>query len=311
MNDLGGASPARVSICVCTYRRPHLLARLLDRLTEVEREAEGLAEIAVVIVDDDITRSAESVAAAAAHRFARGLRYHCSASGNISVARNAALDLGSETGDWLALTDDDCMPDVGWLRELITVQRRYGADLVTGACMDVLAAGAPAWLRDEPFLEQPIEANDGAEAEMGYIKNVLIAVEVIGRYELRFDPAFGGTGGEDAMFFYRAEERGVQHRHAEKALVLEEIPLERSSLSYALRRRFWYGNTEALTSLAQRRTSRWRMAASGAKLAISGILRPIPLLARGRRPQLRYSTSVVLQGIGRALGSFGIGIAHR
>ena len=61
VNDVGGVSPALVSICVCTYRRPHVLARLLDRLTEVEREAEGLAEIAIVIVDDDIARSAESV----------------------------------------------------------------------------------------------------------------------------------------------------------------------------------------------------------------------------------------------------------
>jgi len=288
-----------------------VLARLLDRLTEVERRAEGLAEIAVVIVDDDVDRSAESVAAEATPRFTRGLRYHCSASGNISVARNAALDLGSETGDWLALTDDDCMPDVGWLRELITVQRRYGADLVTGACMDVLSTGAPAWLHDEPFLEQPTEATDGAETEMGYIKNVLIAVDVLRRYELRFDPAFGGTGGEDAMFFYTARERGVQHRHAAKALVMEEIPLERRSLMYQLRRRFWYGNTEALTSLAHHGTSRWRMAASGAKLSIGGILRPIPRLAKGQKLQLRYSTSVVLQGLGRAVGAFGIGIAHR
>ena len=311
VNDVGGVSPALVSICVCTYRRPHVLARLLDRLTEVEREAEGLAEIAIVIVDDDIARSAESVAAQAAHRFTRGLRYHCSASGNISLARNAALDLGSETSDWLALTDDDCMPDARWLNELITVQRRYGADLVTGSCTDVLAPAAPSWLRHEPFLEPATDAIDGTETEMGYIKNALVAVEVIRRHELRFDPAFGGTGGEDAMFFYTAHERGVHHRHAARALVSEEVPLERCSLRYQLRRRFWYGNTEALTSLTHGRTSRHRMAARGAKLAVRGVLRPIARCARGRTPQLRFSASMVLQGLGRTLGATGITIDHR
>jgi succinoglycan biosynthesis protein ExoM len=311
MTDRDTTAPALVSVCVCTFRRPDMLARLLVRLAEVAHDARDVAEVAVVVIDDDVSRSAEPVATAATGRFARGLQYHVSASGNISVARNAALDLGCRSSEWLALTDDDCMPETGWLRELITVQRRYGAELVTGTCMDTLVAGAPDWLGDEPFLESASGTPDGAEIQMGYIKNTLLAADAIRRHRLRFDPAFGGTGGEDAIFFYTAHEYPIDHRHAARAVVVEEVPLERSTLAYQLRRRFWYGNTEALTSLARRRTSRLRMAASGAKLALSGLVRPVGSLWQPRGPQLRFSTSVVLQGLGRTLGALGIRIGHR
>lgn len=305
--------PARASVAIslCTFQRPDVLDALLARLVEVQDRARDVAEVGVVVVDDDPAGSAEDTAKSWSDRFERGLRYHHTGSRNISIARNQALDGGLELGDWLALIDDDCLPDPAWVEQLVVVQRRTGADCVSGFCGTVLPPDAPRWLSDEPFDDDPVEVEDGAPVTDGYLKNTLVSADLLRRTGVRFDVDLGVSSGEDAMFFHDLHASGVAHHFAAQARVDEMVPESRATLRYQLRRRYWYGNTEAVTTIGSGSSSRARVAASGVKTALLGAARPLRRRVGGESAQWRFAVSEVLRGVGRVLGAVGIKVDHR
>lgn len=302
---------ARVAVCICTYRRPQVLASLLERMKVVAETARDVATIGVVVIDDHIEQSSRDVALAESSSFELGIDYRCTGSGNIATARNAALQGGCDLGDFLVLIDDDCVPEREWVAELVRIQRSTSADFVSGRCFDRPPPGAPSWLVDEPFLDDPPEIPDGEAVTMGYVKNLLLSAAAIRRHGLHFDPHYGELGCEDAMFFYAAEAAGIVHHHAHRALVSEEVPAHRATLEYQLRRWFWYGTTESLTTVAAGLARRQRAVLRGGKMSVSALVRPLLRLTRRERPQIRYAVSQLLRGVGRMLGAGGLRFRHR
>lgn len=311
--SLGANGPTRtkLAVCVCTYRRPEELERLLARLAQCASDASELCATGVVVIDDDTECSATPVLEGWADRFELGLRTRCTASGSISVARNAALELGLDMADWLALVDDDCVPDPDWLRRLLEVQARTGADTVCGACVDVPPADAPRWLLDEPFLERLGVGEDGAPTAGGHLKNVLLSAEFLRAHPVRFDPQLGRVGGEDAAFLWDLHSAGSDRRFAAGAVVSEQVPPDRARLGYQLRRRFWFGNTEALSRMRTAEASRVRVLISGVRQMASAAAGPLIRLTGDAAPQWRFALSEVLRGLGRALAVFGVRVRHR
>ncbi len=297
-----------VAVCICTYRRPAVLERLLAQIARCAAVAGVTA--AVVVVDDDPERSATDVAAAMADRFEGRLTYRATASGNVSIARNEALDVGRRLAPLLATIDDDCWPVDDWLRALIEVQRSTDADVVAGRCDTRVPSGAPHWLTAAPFVDPPSPDPDGAATDVVYLKNMLITRDVIERLGLRFDERFGVAGGEDAMFVAAGPAAGWTCVAASGAVVWEELTSERAGYRWQLRRRLWYGNTEAVTSLASGEASRARVALRGVRCLTSAIARPIRRAVGGRPPQLRFALAEVLRGIGRVLGAAGVWLRH-
>ena len=308
---MSASERSRVAVCICTYRRPRVLEDLLVTIAHQAEDAAANASVSVVVVDDDPAGSARSVAESASGLFERGLSYSCTGSGNVAVARNRALERGSETSDLLLLIDDDCRPDPGWLGEMTAMQLRTGADAVAGACDTEFPDGTARWLREEPFTDEASVGEDGAEVTDAYLKNLLVTTAFLQEHDLRFALRFGEAGGEDAMFIHQARSRGMRMVYAANALVRERLPAERTGLRYQLRRRWWYGNTEAVTSIASGQASRLKMVLSGAKLALLGLIRPARRAARGHSPQVRFAVSEVLRGGGRVLGALGIKLDHR
>lgn len=301
----------RVAVCICTYRRAAVLEGLLTVIHEQAQDAAEVASVRVAIVDDDPAGSAEVVAEAASRLFEGGVSYRCTGSGNVAIARNQVLELGLDGSDALLMIDDDCRPDPGWLGEMVSMQRRTGADAVAGACDTLIPETAPGWLHDEPFVDEPSSGADGAETEEAYLKNLLVTANFLRRHDLRFDLRFGESGGEDAMFLHQARGLGMGMVHAANAVVRERLPEERTGLRYHLRRRWWYGNTEAFTSIASGQAVRTRTVASGVKLALLGMIRPLRRALRRESPQVRFALSEVLRGAGRVVGAAGVKLDHR
>ena len=299
----------RLVVCICTYRRPEPLARLLRRIGESAAAAEDLVTTTVLVVDDDSMRSAESTVA----QFSSNVEVHYeySGSGNISTARNRAVAAGSRIGDWLAFVDDDCLPDIDWIRQLVVMQRETGVDCVSGRCIDEAPPGARAWLTDEPFLSGFPDDRDGDDIDMGFLKNTLISATFLRTASIRFDVELGRAGGEDVMFFHDCHAAGLRHKYSARATVREMVPAERSTLRYQLRHAFWYGNTEAITSVRSGRYSRIRMAAGGAKRVGTSSWRPIDRWWHRQPLQLRFATAQVLRGVGRVVGACGFRVRHR
>lgn len=301
----------QVAVVICTYRRPDVLGRLLDRLVECASDAASVATVGVVVVDDDPAASARHAAASRADAFELGLDYRVTGSGNISVARNTTLDAGSEMAPWVACIDDDCLPALDWLTQLVTVRRRAEADAVCGACEEVAPPGAPTWLVEEPFLEALTTGVDGERTTEGHVKNLLLSASFVAAHGVRYDERLGRAGGEDAKFLHELDRAGIDRRFASHAVVREQLPAERTTLRYQLRRRFWFGNTESVTSIENGRASRLRMFVSGARQCLRAAVGPFTRLARRSPPWWRFSLSELLRGVGRVLGAVGVVVEHR
>jgi succinoglycan biosynthesis protein ExoM len=210
------------------------------------------------------------------------------------------------------MTDDDCEPSPQWLSELVRVREASGADVVTGLMLRRAPPHAPAWIREQPFLELgEFGAADGAELPVAHTNNSLISSAFLAaRPELRFDPGFGRIGGEDMAFFHALKRAGGRIVFAADAFVYENEPDERLTLRYQLRRYFWHGNSSVLTSL-DRGAGRARMGVHAGGTMARATLRPLARLARGGSPQVLYACAQLAEGLGKLAGTLGVRVNHK
>lgn len=230
-----------ISICLCTFRRPDLLARLLAQLCR-QRPVPGLPDWEIVVVDNDPAHSARAVLEAFAVQNPGRLRHAHSPSPNISLARNQALALAR--GRWLALIDDDEEPAEDWLQKLAATQVQTGADLVFGPVLPIYPADMPAWLRDGGYYERPRHPSGTVigthDARTG---NVWARAESLRLLPGPFDAAFGQTGGEDSLLFRQLQARGQRFVWCDEAAVHEAVPPDRANARWLLRRAHRIGQT--------------------------------------------------------------------
>ena len=299
-------------LAVCTFNRNAELAVLLDSVAQVaDRSATDFA-IGAVVVDDSADANARTVAQGFADRFELGVHYRHSGARNISVARNLALETAMDLGDWIAMTDDDCEPGDEWLSELLRVQRETNADVVTGPLIRRAHAGAPAWISEQPFLNaERFDAADGIKLRTAFTNNSLISSAILRTNPaLRFRLEFGRIGGEDTVFFHAIADAGHAMHFARHAVMFENEVEERLTLSYQLRRFFWYGNTSVLTSRAKG-VGAAKLAKHGIGTIVRAVARPIGRMMRGERPQMLYALAEVVNGAGKLAGVMGMKVNHK
>src|SRR5258708_28296517 len=103
-----------ISVCICTYRRPELLARLLADLSKKQAGSKFTYEI--VVTDNDGSGSGKATTEAYARSAPVPVHYCLEPRKNISFARNRCLK--EATGDFIAFIDDDQFPAPDWLAQL-------------------------------------------------------------------------------------------------------------------------------------------------------------------------------------------------
>jgi succinoglycan biosynthesis protein ExoM len=308
----GGERP-KVVAAICTYNRHEPLAVLLESLGANARHLAGRAQVGVVVVDDSADGNARPVVERFADRFELGVTYRISGRQNIALARNLALETAAERGDWIAITDDDCEAAPDWLDAFLELQRRTGADALTGVLRRRVPAGSPRWLEEEPFLELGLwdGVEDGTPVDSAATHNSMLSARWVREHpNVRFDPALGKTGGEDPVFYRTAHAAGLRIHYARRAVVFENEPPARATLGYQLRTFFWFGNSSYITCV-RRGDHPFRMFLHGGKGVLRALQRPIERVARGERPQLRYCIASVLKGVGVMVGLLGVRVQHR
>lgn len=231
----------RVDVCVCTFRRASVV-QLLASLAKQELP-EGF-RVRLVVADNDDTPSARgTVEGAFADLGLDGLYLHAPAR-NISIARNACLDAAD--AELVAFIDDDEIAGPQWLARLIAEMDRARADVVFGKVNAVYPDGLPGWMAAADLHSTPAPFR-GGKIDGGYTCNVLMRREAVG--ELRFDPAFGRSGGEDTTFFAALGRRGVALAYTADAVVTEPVTAARSSLKWLAMRAYRSGQTYGLLRL--------------------------------------------------------------
>lgn len=234
---------ASISICICTFRRPAALARLIGCLAA--QAPPPILEL--VVVDNDARATARHTCTAAVAPFP--LRYAVEPEQNIARARNRAVALAA--GAWLGFLDDDELPARDWLARLWATARRHRADAVLGPVLAQPPADAPRWVQDGGFFGRrrfatgtPVPRNEFR------IGNALVRRAALAGLDGPFDPAYGLTGGEDGDMLCRLARRGARILWCDEALVTEPVPRERLVPRWLLRRAWRGGNDYARHFLA-------------------------------------------------------------
>jgi succinoglycan biosynthesis protein ExoM len=291
-----------VAVCVATYDRPDGLARLLDGL----RAQRVSAAVRVVVVDNDAAGPCRAIAEAQASCFAHGLRYVVEPTRGITYARNRCVEAAGKDVDFVAMLDDDEVPDPGWLAELLRVQAETSADIVTGPVIPYFPTTAPAWVREGGFFDRP-RHETGHRLPHAHTHNVLARRTVFDETG-QFDNRFALTGGEDLEFFRRAVGRGFSVVWADDAPVQEWIPASRTTLAWLLRRSYRAGTTLGLVDRDRRDVLRARggRVVRGAGLMVQGlVVAPVALVSPRREVQLVRAMQLVSRGAGMIVGAFG------
>lgn len=243
-----------VSICVCTYRRPQLLAMLLDSLAEQS----FCKSFEVVVVDNDAAGGAAEAIEAVRKRHPKlGIRYAVESRRGISFARNTVASLAN--GDFLAWIDDDETATKDWLMLLWMARLVNNADAVFGPVVPIFPEGSRSWAKHGGIFERPRHLTgtiiDAREARTG---NALVDANWFRTLSSPFDIRFANTGGEDYDFFARIEKRGARFEWCDEAEVSEMVPLERQRLVWILERRlrasthYWRSHSASRVRMAIR-----------------------------------------------------------
>ncbi|HEV3278020.1 MAG TPA: glycosyltransferase family 2 protein [Terriglobia bacterium] len=233
----GSTGVEHICVCICAYKRPHLLARLLEALKA--QETDGLFTYSIVVVDNDHRRSAEAAVSAFSAAAPVPVRYDVEPHQNISLARNRSVE--DAEGDYVAFIDDDEFPDKYWLLTLLNVCKTYGVDGVLGPVKRHFDARPPEWILKGDFFERPVHATgERLKPHDGRTSNALVKMTLVQNGEQPFRPQF--RGGEDKDFFMRVIEKGRSFVWSSDAVVYEVVPPSRWRRKYMLRRALQRGS---------------------------------------------------------------------
>jgi len=229
-----------IDVCIVTYRRPKLLQALLQTL--ITQSIAGEVALRVIIVDNDIKKSAQSTVEAIKATFPFPIVYEVEPKKGITFARNRALTFVN--AKYFAFLDDDETVNQNWLSSLLKTMHDYDADVVFGSVKSILPDNAPNWARNHPCFQRPIKGT-GKRVLSGGCGNVLVRTEAIGNGRMRFNDAYALTGGEDTDYFYRLYLEGRTMVWCEEALAYEHVPDERLTTQWVYRRAYRGGECYA------------------------------------------------------------------
>lgn len=212
----------RISVVVPTRNRAALLASLIGAILSQDIADDSLE---LIIVDDgstDATSRTLALYAGDARVSIRRTPRH--------VGPAAARNLGwrSAVGRFVAFTDDDCMPQPGWLAGLLDLHAR-GYDVVQGRTSpdieDYFERGTFSRAVNVTAFSQLYEA-----CNISYRRSLL---ESLHGFDEAFGTSLGGApNGEDADLGWRAAKSGARTAFAADAVVCH--PVTRSSFTDSL-----------------------------------------------------------------------------
>ena len=293
--DAQGAVARDVAVAISTLDREDVLARCLDSLG-----AGSVRPAEIVVVDQARGEGAEHLVA---ERRLEGMpiRY-LRQRDRRGLGASQNLAVGSATTPIVAVIDDDCVADAGWLEALVRPLRDGTADATAGRVLPLAPVGdrvhpVSSRTATEPrtFVGKDVPWLVGSGNNFAVRREAFLA---IGGCDERLGPGSPARGGVDMDLFYRLLRAGARIRYVPEALVLHE----RQTLAERMARRPMYGRgMGAAIALWMRQRDPYAVATLARWVALRGRL----LLAAARRGNaLGVREELVM------LGSTVRGLAH-
>jgi glycosyltransferase involved in cell wall biosynthesis len=299
-----GTRTLRVVVAMLTYRRPDDLAAAVPALLAQAGTVHD--EVRLLVVDNDPDASARTYVEAS------GADYVHEPRPGIAAARNAAIAATTDA-DVLVFIDDDERPVDRWLALLLATYRDTGAPCVVGPVVSEFAVPPDAWVRAGRFFDRR-RMPTGTPVTVAATNNLLLDVAMLRETGVRFDEAFGLSGGSDTLFSRSLVARGVEMVWCDEAVVVDVVPADRSTRSWVLHRANRSGNSASRCAVALATTPAGRtrararavlegsvrVAAGAARTAVGAVLRSPEHDARGRRTVAR-GTGMVSGAVGHVV----------
>lgn len=221
-----------ISVCICTYQRPTMLAQLLRQLC-LQQTGE-LFTYSIVVADNDRQETARPVVQEFSSTAPIPVRYCVEPEQNIAKVRNQSVT--NAFGDFVAFIDDDEEPTAEWLLHLFREIESSGADGVLGPVLPRFLTPPPEWIiRGNIFLRHSLPTGTWLRWDQTRSGNTLLRRSIFEDPSNHFRPEYG-RGGEDVDFFRRMISKGMRFRWCAEAVAYEVVPPERWRRSYLLRR---------------------------------------------------------------------------
>ena len=287
-------SRTSITVCVCTYKRPDLLRRLLLELGR--QETRGQISYSIVVADNDRRCSAKDVVIEFTEMSSLAVTYCVETEQNVALARNRALE--HATGDYVAFIDDDEFPPADWLLVMLNACEQFQVDGTLGPVRPFFDAPPPAWLVKSRLCERP-EHRTGTRLHWRDTRtgNVLFRRRILEGCATPFRREFG-NGGEDQDFFRRMMAAGHRFAWCNEAAVYEVVPPARWRRRYFLKRALLRGQNERLLLTAR--------SIIKSVLAVPAYAALIPIMTVFGQDALMNCSVRLLDHLGRLLGAVGI-----
>ncbi|MCL2422385.1 MAG: glycosyltransferase [Micrococcales bacterium] len=282
-----------VVVAMLTYQRPDDLEQAVPAFAAELDTVSGPTRL--LVVDNDPDGSARDTVAAFDDA---KVRYVHEPRPGIAAGRNRALDDCADAAV-LIFVDDDEHPEPGWLVALLETHQRTGAGVVAGAVISAYDAEPDAWLAAGRFFDRR-RLPTGTPIAVAATNNLLLDMAQL-PHDVRFDEAFGLTGGSDTMLTRTLARRGVPMVWCDEAVVVDRVPVSRLKRSWVLARARRSGNSGVRVEvmLARPGPQRWwvrtqglarglvRIVAGGCRAAFGRATRSLEHHARGCRSLAR------------------------
>lgn len=296
-----------VAICVITYQRPESLRRLLEGINRLTFTKTQPLKLEVIVVDNDSAGIARQVWEGVKPSFKYKSVFKIEPQRGISYARNRAIACVPPDTDFVAFIDDDEVPEVSWLDELLTTQSKYDADVVSGVVLPYFPSEIVAtWIVKGRFFERP-RYPTGYQRKTSATNNVLVRGAIFRSMDRPFDERFALTGGEDGHFFRRVHQAGYKIIWSNEAVVYEWIPESRTTIKWLLQRAYrTYGTFSAIEQeLNGSIRTRFIAAIKASGRIIIGISLILPSLILGKHILVKALLNI-FGGVGRFCGLMGM-----
>ncbi|MGB5631580.1 MAG: glycosyltransferase [Waterburya sp.] len=291
-----------ISICVATYKRPKRLRLLFEGLNKLTFERINCPKIEVIVVDNDTAGLANQICAEIQPEFRWTIKTGVESQRGITYARNKSMSMVSVDADFIAIVDDDEIPESTWLEELLLVQQEYDSDIVTGPVIPCFQDyEVPHWIVKGKFFEQS-RYQTGEQRSVAFTNNVIVKAEILRNLNPVFDNRFATSGGSDCCLFLNLNKAGYKITWADKAIVYDIILASRTNLKWILFRgyREWSNHSFIEKELDPSFSVQSVRILKGLGLIGIGLLRLIPSLLMGKAA---FVTSLLY--ISRGMGTLG------
>lgn len=242
MNRTPTVNLPRFTIVVPTYDRPGPLRACLEALQRLDYPS---AHFEVIVVDDGSPTPLDAVVDPFRERLNLKLLSQCNA--GPAAARNTGA--AQATGDYLAFTDDDCLPDKGWLRAFAAAFHVQQDAMLGGRIVNALVDNLFAEASQQLITYLYGYYNREPERSRFFTSNNLAVPTGLFREIGGFDVTELRATAEDRELCDRWHHLGMPMRYVRKACVRHAHDL---TLRSFLRQHFNYGRGALYFHLARR-----------------------------------------------------------